>query len=277
MFLPFGCAWIGEDEHAAFVDADGDGFYDEAFSDGDDCNDLDAAVHPQAQERPNGIDDDCDGDIDEGVVGGDDRDGDGFSEADGDCDDGDGAVNPDATEVWYDGVDQDCDEASDYDADADGYDSEDHSGEDCDDGDAAINPAATETWGDGIDNDCGFTGGTISLGFADAKLTGEATYDYAGYSVSGAGDVNGDGWDDLLVGADGEDFGGTVAGAAYLVLGPVSGTVDLGASDAKLSGEAGGDYAGVSVSGAGDVDGDGSDDLLVGALGAAYLVLGANL
>ena len=128
--------------------------------------------------------------------------------------------------------------------------------------------------------------GTVDLGAADAKLTGEAEFDYAGGSVSGAGDVNGDGWDDLLVGAPYEDSGGSGAGAAYLVLGPVSGTVDLAAANAKLTGEAGSDWAGYSVSGAGDVNGDGSDDLLVGAYGedtggsdagAAYLVLGANL
>ncbi len=76
------------------------------------------------------------------------------------------------------------------------------------------------------------------------------------------------------------------AGAAYLVLGPVSGDVDLAAADARLIGEAAYEHAGRSVSGAGDVDGDGFDDVLVGAsgndagapdAGAAYLVLATSL
>jgi len=125
--------------------------------------------------------------------------------------------------------------------------------------------------------------GTVDLSAADAKLVGEAFDDVAGYSVSSAGDVNGDGFDDLLVGADGQDAGGGDAGAAYLVLGPVTGTVDLSAADAKLVGETQYDWLGKPVSSAGDVNGDGFDDLLVGAAGqdeggsdagAAYVVFG---
>jgi len=62
--------------------------------------------------------------------------------------------------------------------------------------------------------------GTVDLSAADAKLVGEASDDYVGSeSISSAGDVNGDGFDDLLVGAWGQDEGGDEAGAAYLVLG----------------------------------------------------------
>ena len=132
-------------------------------------------------------------------------------------------------------------------------------------------------------------GVTIDLSTADAKLVGEGggrVGDQAGSSVSGAGDVDGDGHDDLLIGAPGHDEGGTQAGAAYLVLGPVTGTVDLSMAEAKLVGEERFDGVGLlegSVSGAGDVDADGHDDLLVGAVnhtdggvtvGAAYVVLG---
>jgi hypothetical protein len=125
--------------------------------------------------------------------------------------------------------------------------------------------------------------GTLDLSLADAKFVGEEVNDQAGISVSEAGDVDGDGDDDVLVGAFLNDEGGINAGAAYLVLGPVSGTVDLSSADARLVGENSDDDAGFSVSDAGDVDGDGRDDLLVGAFGndggergtgAAYLVLG---
>jgi hypothetical protein len=121
-------------------------------------------------------------------------------------------------------------------------------------------------------------GVTIDLSMADAKLVGEESGDYAGWSVSGAGDVDGDGRDDVLVGAPWNDEGGDSAGAAYLLRGPIRGTLDLSRADTKLVGEAAHHAAGLSVSGAGDVDGDGLDDLLVGApdqptAGGAYVVL----
>jgi hypothetical protein len=121
----------------------------------------------------------------------------------------------------------------------------------------------------------------VSLSSAQARWIGENAGDEAGWAVA-AGDADGDGVDDVLVGAFGERSAGSNAGAAYLVLGPASGTTDLSAADAKLLGENASDYAGYSVV-MGDVDGDGSDDLLVGATlhseggtrgGIAYLVLG---
>ena len=60
-----------------------------------------------------------------------------------DCLDTDSAVNPGATETWYDGVDADCDGADDYDADGDGYLDHGHGGSDCDDANSAVNPDAT--------------------------------------------------------------------------------------------------------------------------------------
>ena len=126
-------------------------------------------------------------------------------------------------------------------------------------------------------------GTTASLGAADAKILGEAAFDYAGSALSGAGDVNGDGFDDVLVGAWGHDDPSPTTGAAYLLLGPLSGTVGLGSADARLLGVDPGERAGSMVAAAGDVDGDGFGDLLVGAwssdiggtnAGAAYLVFG---
>ena len=130
-------------------DNDGDGFTPNQG----DCNDNSDTVHPGAEELPNGIDDDCDGTIDEGTINYDD-DGDGFSEVDGDCDDTNRLTYPGAKEV-EDGEDNDCDKTIDegtrvYDDDGDGFSEVDG---DCDDTKRAINPRATETC-DGVDNDC---------------------------------------------------------------------------------------------------------------------------
>ncbi|MCP4384113.1 MAG: hypothetical protein GY798_22335, partial [Hyphomicrobiales bacterium] len=102
--------------------------------------------------------------------------------------------------------------------------------------------------------------------------------DEAGSSVSSAGDVNGDGFDDLIVGAPDGDDGGGSAGEAYVVFGSGSGfgsdvggrqVIDLTSLTATegfiIQGDVGDDSAGSSVSSAGDVNGDGFDDLIVGA------------
>ena len=127
------------------------------------------------------------------------------------------------------------------------------------------------------------------LSAADASFWGEDAEDKAGFSVSGAGDVNGDGYDDILIGADGdEEGGGGFAGQAYLILGKASGwsmDTDLSTADASFWGEDASDNAAWSVSGAGDVNGDGYDDILIGAFGdddgggyagQTYLILGTS-
>lgn len=128
------------------------------------------------------------------------------------------------------------------------------------------------------------TPGSISLSRADGSFSGEAYADYAGGSVAGAGDVDGDGLHDLLIGASHADASRTDSGAAYVVLGSTALTSpSLSESDARFDGEGSSEYAGTAVAGANDVDGDGYDDMLVGApyndeagsnAGSAYLVLG---
>ncbi len=101
-----------------------------------------------------------------------------------------------------------------------------------------------------------------------ASFIGEATDDCSGIIVSGAGDVNGDGYDDILIGAYQNDEGGTDAGQTYLILGKSTGwNMDIGLSsaDASFIGEAAGDILAV-CSGAGDVNGDGYDDILIGSI-----------
>ena len=97
---------------------------------------------------------------------------------------------------------------------------------------------------------------------ADVILTGAAAGDHFGFSVSTAGDVNGDGYSDVIVGAHHNDAGGTYAGRAYIYFGGAS--MD-NTADVILTGAAAGDYFGCSVSTAGDVNGDGYSDVIVGA------------
>ena len=128
-------------------------------------------------------------------------------------------------------------------------------------------------------------GGAFGLGSADVIFEGEQTGDWAGGSVASAGDVDGDGLDDLLIGASRADQGAIDAGATYLVLGASvlsGGVVSLGNADAVFIGVSAGDNSGHRVERAGDVDGDGLGDLLIGApehsgAGACYLVLGATV
>jgi hypothetical protein len=118
---------------------------------------------------------------------------------------------------------------------------------------------------------------TINLSTLDGtngfRLDGVAAFDLSGISVSSAGDVNGDGFDDLIVGADvGADPNGSNSGSSYVVFGKSGGfaaTINLSTLDGtngfRLDGVAANDRSGRSVSSAGDVNGDGFDDLIVGA------------
>ena len=120
--------------------------------------------------------------------------------------------------------------------------------------------------------------------------------DYSGLSVSAAGDINGDGIDDVLIGAYRGDSNASVSGESYVVFGqddsvtPFAASLNLSALDGSngfvINGIDAGDFSGRSVSAAGDVNGDGIDDILIGAEGAnpngiggageSYVVFGQN-
>jgi hypothetical protein len=113
----------------------------------------------------------------------------------------------------------------------------------------------------------------IAMGVGGFVLDGEAPDDIAGASARGAGDVNGDGLADIIVGAPGADPNGVgVAGRTYVVFGTTQTAnvalahVTLGVGGFALDGESG--RSGVSVSGAGDVNGDGLADVVIGASSA---------
>ncbi|MCL1629536.1 VCBS domain-containing protein [Roseibaca sp. V10] len=129
----------------------------------------------------------------------------------------------------------------------------------------------------------------VEVGTGGFVINGVSIYDFSGFSVSSAGDVNGDGFDDLIVGARNDDPNGTSSGASFVVFGKTDGTaVELSAIEAGtggfvINGVSAGDRSGYSVSSAGDVNGDGLDDLIVGAdnddpngdrSGASFVVFG---
>ncbi|MBN2797543.1 MAG: hypothetical protein JXX28_00185 [Deltaproteobacteria bacterium] len=160
------------------VDLDADGYADDV-----DCDDADAEVRPGAAELCDGVDQDCDGQVDEDASDAStwyrDRDDDGYGDAmdplaacelpagytsrDGDCDDGDATFHPGAAE-------EDCADPADYNCDGSvGYADEDGDGfaacEECDDTLLAVHPGAVEVC-DGVDNDCD---GDVDTGAVDAR------------------------------------------------------------------------------------------------------------
>ena len=329
-----------------YADTDGDGYGDAAVSevacsaspnfvaDSSDCDDLEFTVNPSAIEYCDGFDNNCVDGIDEDSAADAstwyaDLDGDdygvddpaynktacdeplGYTDVDGDCEPGFADSHPGGIEVC-DGRDNDCVNGVDgpdaidageyyYDGDDDGFGAVDsltrtcdtvkgyiEAGGDCDDGDEFVNPDAVEVCGDGVDNDCSTTEDDacqLDLTLADAYWVGESAGDEAGFAIAGGEDLNGDGYDDILVGAWSNDNSSSGAGAAYVIPGgpgsTAGATIDTDASNV-LEGINTGDAAGRSVAMVGDFNDDGSIDILVGAsledtagsaAGAAYLLL----
>jgi hypothetical protein len=122
-----------------------------------------------------------------------------------------------------------------------------------------------------------YFGGASMNNIADITLNGEVTNNYFGSSVSTAGDVNGDGYKDIIVGANGYS---TNTGRAYVYVQSMTGT---NIPDLSMTGEAAANSNfGFSVSNAGDVNGDGYADVIVGAYyynsgqGRAYIYYGGS-
>lgn len=178
VFAVGACSWVGDKDFEARlleIDDDADG-----SPAAEDCDDHDAAVSPATPETYyDGIDGDC--------AGGDDydQDNDGYVATEhvglategvagtgalpgGDCDDVEPLASPQQPEVWYTGVDQNCDGLDDYDQDGDGHIPSEYvgltteyvagsgalPGGDCDDTLPAVSPGQVDTWYDGVDTDC---------------------------------------------------------------------------------------------------------------------------
>jgi len=127
------------------------------------------------------------------------------------------------------------------------------------------------------------TAGNSTDANASSGILGDNAYDSFGSFVAGAGDVNGDGFTDMIVGANSASDSYGAAGAAYLFTGSPTFTGGIASTFAwsRIYGEMSGDAFGEAVAGAGDVNGDGFDDYIVGAPwnwpgGAVYLFHGGT-
>ena len=271
-------------EDGDLQDVDEDGFLASEV-DGPDCNDKDFLIKPLARETPyDGIDQDCDGsDLT-------DQDHDGFSSTEvvggTDCEDLNQAVNPGQTEVPYNGADDDCVEGDEVDVDRDGFVASEVDGNDCNDSDPDIRPYRIDWFeGEGIDNNCDvvFDSGPQVVDNSPLLIKGQHTFSQLGM-WSGLGNLDGDDYPDLVVGLAGDITSGVPGGVAIWLGVDWPELVDqvpfaeLPAPGLLLTGDASErvGYNGLLL----DLNGDGMDDLVLGApgydhsRGAVYLVSG---
>ncbi|RME23260.1 MAG: hypothetical protein D6798_13880 [Deltaproteobacteria bacterium] len=228
----------------------------------------------------------------------------GYVGVSGDCAPEDPDSHPGADEVCDD-RDNDCDDLVDtdddsivdatwyQDADGDGYGNDEvsyagcdpdpdyvHEGGDCDDGDARVYPDATPDCTDDVVNDCAMTldeeeawctptdwPSTLDEGDGGVVYLAGSTYSLAGAYLAGGVDVDGDGYDELLVGASWGDFTESNGGEVYVIDGSDSGTISDDDVATVISGDSTSLGFGYGLDAYGDMDGDGYDDFVAGGPG----------
>jgi len=306
--------------YVGYLDNDGDGFgagtdtvmvCDSATLSytGGDCDDDNPDIHPDATEVCNGIDDNCDGEADETllVTVYADEDGDGYGDDSdvymgcdgedgaamvaGDCNDLDPYVNPDATEICGDGIDNDCDGGSGVCAwTGDTLVSSAEYSVYGDEGDDQIasSLAGDDVTGDGIadliigGSEVGIsgdrTGGVYIMAgpliesassasdAADIMILGSQLNGLTGSAVA-TSDLNGDDQSDLLIASpDIGIFGtGEGAGEVSLFFGPLVDDADTDEADVIFEGTREGGHLGSALAGGGDLDGDGLPEMILSA------------
>ena len=237
-------------------------------------------MYPAAEETCDGIDNDCDDEVDESE----DADGDGYTRCNGDCDDGDYAVNPGATEVAFTAVDEDCNGLVDWDA-MDGWDADLYWEGDEDLAwsylvrDAMI--AVPDVTGDGV-GDLAVTGsgpiallgtdgveGEVRLVSEEAHATlnssyseGSGWWDFDAGELELIGDIDSDGLQDLALGAAGRSSNGVLV----FSMADLQGGGELRAEDAVVDVVSTSPYGSwyPDLASAHDLDGDGIDEMVAG-------------
>ncbi len=111
--------------------------------------------------------------------------------------------------------------------------------------------------------------GSISLSDAEIHMIGEAADDQAGKSLTSIGDLDGDNLNELLIGAPQNDSAYSNAGKTYLFYNSsiAQGTISLSEADMSYTGEDTNNFSGASVVAPGDLNNDGTKDLIIGAYG----------